>query len=88
MAMFPDGIMHIDTEPQWKLMISTVMGYIALVFTFPFGWFVEALTAGVSTPPLYSPFYVPVNAYLWGWLASTIRGRKSAPGDLPSIHSN
>ncbi|TWU04342.1 hypothetical protein [Stieleria varia] len=79
MTMFPDGVVRVDTEPQWKLSVSDAMGWVVVAFTFPFGWFVEMITGGVSKPPIFAPFYVPVNAYLWGAFASRFQLREVAP---------
>lgn len=73
--MFSDHIVHVDTEPQWKLAVASTTGWIAVVCTFPFGWLVELFNGNINAPPIYAPFYVPVNAYLWGAAASYLERR-------------
>ena len=76
---------HLDTDPLWTDLVSTLLGYVVLAFTFPCGLMVETFTGGVSTLPILAPFYVPVNAYLWGALATRLFPPKRDQNECESV---
>lgn len=81
-CLFPEGVVHVDREPAWKLAVADGLGCVRLVLTFPLGW---AYTfGGPSLNDIGYVVFVPLNAYLWGWIGQAAwrrnrRSRRSLP---------
>ncbi|MEQ9410483.1 MAG: hypothetical protein RIK87_22300 [Fuerstiella sp.] len=64
--LFPNGVVHVDLEPYWKILMSGAIGFLLLCLTFPIGSLVEHWLGSAHSPPILAPVYVPLNAYFWG----------------------
>ncbi len=74
---FPSGIVDHDMASKGMLVFASVLEVILAVFSFPVGW-LSMLFIGVSGPPVTAVIFVPLNAYLWGYIvAAVVRRRKS-----------
>ena len=78
--MFPTGIRRVGVDPNWMLIVDSILGWISVVLVFPLGWIME----WVFNPGIHatlSPLilvYVPANAYIWGYLIDRfVKGRSA-----------
>ena len=75
--LIADGVVNTDTTSEGMLTFKFVLHAIIMVLTFPVGWLSNMCT-GVSGPPVTAVIFVPLNAYLWGYIvAAVVRRRKS-----------
>ena len=87
---FPNAEVKYDSASEGELLVARAVGIIVAVLAFPVGW-VSAILGGVSDPPVTAVIFVPLNAYMWGYVvAAFLRWRKarrsqsSSPGEEPS----
>ena len=74
--IFPDGAFYMDAKPEWKQVINSGFDAIFFVLTFPFGCLCEVLLRSVHMRSCLDPLYVPLNAYLWGFVGNKLFMRR------------
>lgn len=69
LCLFPGVVVHVDQEPHWKLAIDDALGIAMIFLTFPVGWLGGCFQGtDMPGPPLLDVVFVPINAYVWGWI--------------------
>lgn len=81
LVAFPDLTVNVDTASPRMLALDSAINVALAILTFPVGWLSDLFRLGVSGPPITAVIFVPLNAYLWGYVAAALikwgRARKA-----------
>lgn len=72
LVAFPGGVVDQDTTSRNGLLLASTLEILLAVLSFPLGWLSLLFRAGVSGPPWAAVIFVPLNAYLWGYIAAAV----------------
>ena len=76
---FPDGVVHHDSTSEGMLAFASILQVMLAVLSFPVGW-LSFLLDGMHGLGVTAVIFVPLNAYLWGYIvAAVVKWRKSRP---------
>jgi hypothetical protein len=81
LCLFPGGVVHVNQEPRWKLATDEALAIAMMSVSFPvgsLGFYFHG--TDMPGPPLLDVIFVPLNAYVWGWIgASAWRRHRQEP---------
>ena len=69
LLMFPDGSVHVDRATRFELAMSDLLRLAGFALTCPLGWLGQMFCRGMHSISPVVVVTVPLNAYLWGWVA-------------------
>lgn len=74
---FPDGLVDQGSTSEGMLAFASILNVTLTVLSFPVGW-LSLLFTGMHGPPVTAVIFVPLNAYLWGYIvAAVVKWRNS-----------
>lgn len=73
-VLFPDGIAHVDRGSPWESSVQKALLSGMLSLSFPVTWLGSMCCFPLmgGAPPLEALIFVPINAYVWGWIGAWV----------------
>ena len=76
---FPSGVIDVDRTSPSILRLVSLIELAEGILTFPLNVMIM-VTTPMSGPPITAVIFVPLNAYLWGYVAAAIITRRRLRG--------